>query len=84
MDTWAPAGRYKIDLEEERLDCLTAEAWRQTSVTLQVISAGATDYLSVEPADLRDALLRDADDGIDPNAPVPAARLRKVLGLRRS
>ncbi len=84
VDTWAPAGRYKVDLEEERLESLTVEAWRQTAVTLQIASAGTTDYLSVDPLDLRDALLRDGDDRIDPTAPVPRARLRDVLRLRRS
>src|SRR5258706_543841 len=71
VDTWAPAGRYKVDLEEERLESLTVEAWRQTAVTLHIASAGTTDYLSVDPLDLRDALLRDGDDRIDPTQPVP-------------
>lgn len=82
MDTWAPAGRYKVDLEEERLDSLTVEAWRQTAVTLQIASAGATDYLNVDPRDLRDALLRDGNDSIDPTLPALGARQRDVLKLR--
>lgn len=83
MDGLAPAGRYKVALEEEQLDSLTVEAWRQTSVTLQIASAGATDYLNVDPVDLRDALLRDGDGSIDPVTPVPGARLRHVLKLRQ-
>jgi len=83
MDRSAPAGRYKVALEEEQLDCLTVEAWRQTSVTLQIASAGATDYLSLDPMELRDALLRDGDDSIDPITPVLGARLREVLKLRQ-
>jgi len=83
MDAWAPPGRYKIALEEEQLDTLTVEAWRQTSVTLQIASTGATDYLTVDPVDLRDALLRDGDDGIDPAMPVPGTRLREILRLRQ-
>jgi hypothetical protein len=82
MERSAPAGRYKVTLEEEQLDSLTVEAWRQTSVALQIASAGATDYLSLDPMDLRDALLRDGDDSIDPTTPVPGARLREVLKLR--
>lgn len=81
MDTWAPAGRYKVSLEEEQLDSLTVQAWRQTALTIQVTSAGATDYLSVDPVDMRDALLRDGDDGIDPILPAPRAHLRGVLRL---
>ena len=83
MDTWAPAGRYNVSLEEEQLDSLTVNAWRQTALTLQVTSAGATDYLSVDPVEMRDALLRDGDDSIDPTIPVPRARLREVLRLRQ-
>ena len=83
MDTSAPAGRYKVALEEEQLDSLTVEAWRQTFVTLQIASAGATEYLNVDPMDLRDALLRDGDDSVDPIASVPGARLREVLKLRQ-
>ena len=35
MDTWAPAGRYKVDLQEERPDTLTVDARRQTALTLR-------------------------------------------------
>ena len=83
MDGLAPAGRYKISLEEEQLDSLTVEAWRQTSVTLQVDLAGGTEYLSLDPMDLRDALLRDSTDNIDTVAPAPGARRREVLKLRQ-
>ena len=82
MDTWAPPGRYKVDLEEERLDSLTVEAWRQTAVTLQLASAGVTDYVNIAPRDLHDALLRDGDDSIDPTVPAPGTRQRDVLRLR--
>jgi hypothetical protein len=82
MDTWAPPGRYKVDLEEERLDSLIVEVWRQTTVTLQVASAGVTDTVIIDPRDLYDALLRDGDDSIDPIAPAPGARQRDILKLR--
>jgi len=80
MDAAAPAGIYKVDLEEERLDTLSVEAWRQTAVILQVTSAGITDHVTVDPQELRDALLRDGDDTIDPAAPPP--KMRQVLRLR--
>src|SRR5258708_31290132 len=47
MDTWPPAGRSKVDLEEQRLDFLPAEAWRQTPLTPQGTPARPTDHLSV-------------------------------------
>ena len=84
MDTWAPAGRYKVDLQEERPDTLTVDARRQTALTLQVTSGGTTEYLQVDSSDLREALLRDGDDDIDPDTPVASPRPRRVLALRKT
>jgi hypothetical protein len=83
MDAAAPAGSYKVNLEEERLDTLTVEAWRQTAVILQVTTAGITEHVTVGPQKLRDALLRDGDDTIDP-AILPRPPKRELLRLRRS
>ena len=81
MDAAVPAGIYKVDLEEERLDTLSVEAWRQTAVILQVTSAGITDHVTVDPQELRDALLRDSDDTIDAAA-LPRPKMRDVLRLK--
>jgi len=78
MDAIAPAGSYKVALEEERLDTLTAEAWRQTVAVLQITTGGVTEHVSVDPQALRDALLRDDDDTID-----PPQRTRPILGMTR-
>ena len=75
-DADAPAGIYKIALEEERLDTLTAEAWRQTAAILQITTAGITEHVSVDPQALRDTLL--GNDTID-----PPQRTRAILGMRR-
>ena len=80
MDASAPAGSYKVVLEEERLDTLTAEAWRQTVVILQITTAGITEHVSVDPQAFRDALLRQDDDTPDP---VTYPRVRPILGMRR-
>jgi len=84
MDRMAPAGRYRVDLEEERLPALTSEVWRQTAVIVQVTSAGMTDHVTVTPQELRDALLRDGDGSIDPTLPPPVPRMRETLRLKRS
>ena len=76
MDADAPAGIYKVALEEERLDTLTAEAWRQTAAVLQITTAGITEHVSVDPQALRDTLL--GNDTID-----PPQRTRPILGMRR-
>lgn len=82
MDAAAPAGSYRIATEEERLDTQTIEAWRQTAVILQVTTAGVTEHVAIDPQELRNALLRDADRSIDPTA-IPHPRARETLRLRR-
>ena len=82
MDAAAPAGSYKMAVEEERLDTQTIEAWRQTAVILQITTAGVTEHVAVDPQELRDALRRDADRSIDPTA-IPHPRARETLRLRR-
>src|SRR3954468_22882614 len=82
MDAVAPAGSYKVDLEEERLDTLTVEAWRQTAVILQLTMGGITEYVAVDPQDLHEALERDGDETVDPGT-APAPRKRELLRLRR-
>jgi hypothetical protein len=82
MDAVAPAGSYKVDLEEERLDTLTVEAWRQTAAILQITAAGVTEYVTVDPQDLREALKRDGDETVD-SATVPGPQRRELLRLRR-
>jgi hypothetical protein len=82
MGAAAPPGCYKVDLEEERLDTPTVEAWRQTVAILQVTTAGLTEHVTIDPQALRDALLRDGDDTIDP--PVLPRPARDILRIRRS
>ena len=83
MDAAAPAGTYELDLEEERLDTLTVEAWRQTAVILRIAGAGVTEHVAVDPQDLREAIERDSDDRADSSAP-PDPQRRALLRLRRS
>jgi hypothetical protein len=83
MDGMAPAGRYRVDLEEERLDSSTAEAWRQTAVIVQVTLAGMTDHVTVTPQELRAALLRDGEASVDPAVSPPSPRPRNVLRLKQ-
>ena len=83
MDAAAPAGSYKVDLEEERLDTLTVEAWRHTAAVLQITTAGVTEHVTVDPQELREALARDGNDSVVPGT-VPGTRRRELLRLRRS
>lgn len=84
MDGIAPAGSYGLDMEEEKLDTLTFESWRQTAAILQVPRAGITEYLPIDPQDLRDALARDSEVLAQTASPLTerSQRLRGLLRLR--
>lgn len=81
MDSIAPAGIYKLDVEEEKLDTISFESWRRTAVTLQVARAGVTEYVALAPEDLREALRRDGEP-LDPAPPEHSRRIRGRLRLR--
>ena len=59
IDGLQPAGAYTLTVEEERLDTLSVDAWRQTSVTLYVPQGGAIDHAAISMEDLQAALARD-------------------------
>lgn len=82
MDSTAPAGVYKLDVEEEKLDTLSFESWRRTAVTLQVARAGVTEYVALNPEDLREALRRDGEPLLNPASPEHSRRIRGQLRLR--
>lgn len=82
MDSIAPAGVYKLDVEEEKLDTISFESWRRTAVILQIARAGVTEYVTLAPGDLREALRRDGDLSLDPAVPERGRRIRGQLRLR--
>ena len=70
LNSLQPAGSYRVDTDEEQLDTLTALAWRRTATVIQLQREGATEHLTIDPAELLEALLRDgAQPGHD--APYP-------------
>jgi hypothetical protein len=82
MDSIAPAGVYKLEVEEKKLDTISFESWRRTAVILQVSRAGVTEYVTLDPADLREALQRDGDLSRDSATPERGRRIRGQLRLR--
>lgn len=83
MDGVAPAGRYRLSTEEERLDTLTVESWRQTAVILQVTRNGVTEYLTIDPEELRAAQSLDCEKSSHKIAVPLAERGRRMRGLLR-
>ena len=68
LDGIQPAGTYTIHAEEEMLDMLSFVGWRQTSTTLLLHRGGAVEYVAIDARELREALVRDGDQGTDPPA----------------
>lgn len=64
MDAEQPAGAYRIESVEELLDSLTVTAYRRISTTIMLpavfASTRSREHLRIEPADLEQALKRDA------------------------
>ncbi len=75
LDGIQPPGTYAVRIEEEMLDTLSFAAWRQTACTLLLHRDGGVEYVAIDPQELREALVRDGDQGTDPPAaPSVAAR----------
>lgn len=82
MDATAPAGVYKLDVEEEKLDTISFESWRRKAVVLQIARAGVTEYVTLAPEALREALRRDGDPSAGPATSEHSRRIRGQLRLR--
>ena len=79
-----PAGSYTVRTEEERLDTLTVDAWRQNGCIIVLRRGGTEDHVAIDPQELRDALARDIDpgDGVY-EGPSPMDRSRRARDLLR-
>jgi hypothetical protein len=62
-----PPGTYAIHTEEKMLD-MSFVGWRQIGCAIVLHREGAEEYVSVDPQELREALVRDGDQGRDPPA----------------
>lgn len=84
MESIAPAGVYKLNVEEEKLDTMSFESWRRKAVILQIARDGVTEYVSLDPDDLREALRRDGDLSRDPAVTQASRRMRGGLKNQRA
>lgn len=85
LDGLQPPGTYAIRTQEEMLDTLSFVGWRQTGCTLLLHRDGGVEYVAIDSQDLREALVRDGDQGTDPPASpsVAASRDRRVRAQMR-
>jgi hypothetical protein len=84
FDAIQAPGTYTVTVEQERLDALTVEGWRQTSASFRLPHDGVIEHVAIDMADLSAALLRDRDPQLGPPAAAFAkpAKTRAVLHLR--
>ncbi|MEI9887445.1 MAG: hypothetical protein WDN08_13280 [Rhizomicrobium sp.] len=55
-----PAGVYTVDTEEESLDDVSFPVWKRNATVIHLTHGAVTEYLRIDPEDLRKAELRDA------------------------
>jgi len=68
LDGIQPPGTYTVRTEEEMLDTLSFIGWRQVGTTMVLHRDGGVEYAAIDPRELREALVRDGDQGTDPPA----------------
>lgn len=85
LSSLQPPGSYTIRMDEEMLDTLSFAGWRRTDCAIVLHSAGTTEYVPIDLQELREALVRDGDQGIDPPAApaMAATRSRRVRDMMR-
>ena len=72
------SGTYTIRTEEQMLDTFSFIGWRQAGTIMVLHRDGGVEYAAINRQELREALVRDGDQGIDP----PAAPAAAVVGSR--
>ena len=68
-----PPGTYTVRTEEEMLGTLSVPGWRQISCTIVLHRDGGVEYAAIDQQELREALVRDGDQGTDPPGPPSVA-----------
>jgi hypothetical protein len=78
LNALQPAGTYIVDTDEEQIDAPTVPAWRRIATVVQLKRGDTTEYLTVDPSELHEALMRDGaqPDHFTPSSNSPKSRLR--------
>lgn len=68
LDGEYPAGTYEVQTSEERVSTVLFEAWRRTNTQLRIPALerdfGQTQYVTIHPGELDDALMQDRGEPI--------------------
>jgi len=68
FDKIEPPGTYKVETEEESIDDVSFPVWKRVATIIHITHGGATEYVRIDPEDLRKALTRDNGPDESPNA----------------
>jgi hypothetical protein len=52
-------GVYAVDTNEEQIEALSISAWHRTSTVMRLQHGGTVESVSIDPDQLREALMRD-------------------------
>jgi hypothetical protein len=83
VDSIQPPGSYTVLIEEEMLDTLSFAGWRQAGCVIVLQRNGGEEHVAIDPQELREALVRDGDQGTDPPASPSVAVSRHGRGQSR-
>ncbi len=72
FDELSAAGTYTVDTEEEQITAISFPAWKRIATVIHMNRAGAVEYVSIDPAELKDALVRDGAQGAETGPPTAA------------
>ena len=67
------AGTYTVDTQEEQITAISFPAWKRVSTVIQLDRAGAIEHVSIDPAELHEALMRDGAQESPAHPSSPAA-----------
>jgi hypothetical protein len=76
-----PPGSYVVLIEEEMLDTLSFVGWRQTGCIIVLHRDSGDEHVSIDPQELREALVHDGEQGTDPPAS-PSVAMGRSRGIR--
>ena len=78
-----PPGGYVMRMEEPSAIGLSSAGWRTVRCFLGPFRGGTAEYVLVNAQDVREALVRDGDQGTDPPAAPASARAMRAPARRR-
>jgi hypothetical protein len=74
-------GIYTVDTNEEQIEALSFPAWHRTSTVIRLLHRGLVESVSIDPEQLREALMRDCTQK-DTDPPEAKKRHNRARGIQ--